>query len=192
MPTPAGRPAEAALECADLVRAKGRAREDGIKVDVRIGIASGEVTGGLVGSATRVNYTVLGDAVNLASRLESSNKLFGTHMLCCDATESDLAGAEVTAGQPCVRRRRLGNVQFKGKSEGIGVYELLGRPGDGEAESGDFAAAVALFEAGELTAAAAAFQRIVELEPPSRIYLEQIAELQRAPHPTRESHDHPP
>ena len=178
----AGRAAtEAALECADLVRAKGRAREDGIKVDVRIGIASGEVTGGLVGSATRVNYTVLGDAVNLASRLESSNKLFGTHMLCCDATESDLAGAEATAGQPCVRRRRLGNVQFKGKSEGIGVFELLGRPGDGEAESGDFAAAVALFEAGELTAAAAAFQRIVELEPPSRIYLEQIAELQRAP-----------
>ena len=57
--------AEAALECADLVRAKGRARADGIKVDVRIGIASGEVTGGLVGSATRVNYTVLGDAVNL-------------------------------------------------------------------------------------------------------------------------------
>jgi len=177
----AGRAAtEAALECADLVRAKGRAREDGIKVDVRIGIASGEVTGGLVGSATRVNYTVLGDAVNLASRLESSNKLFGTHMLCCDVTESDLAGAEATAGQPCVRRRRLGNVQFKGKSEGIGVFELLGRPGDGEAESGDFAAAVALFEAGELTAAAAAFHRIADLEPPSRIYLEQIAELERA------------
>ena len=172
--------AEAALECADLVRAKGRARADGIKVDVRIGIASGEVTGGLVGSATRVNYTVLGDAVNLASRLESSNKLFGTHMLCCDATESDLAAAEAAAAQPTVRRRRLGRVQFKGKSEGIGVFELLGRPDEGEAESGDFAAAVALFEAGELTAAAAAFHRIADLEPPSRIYLEQIAELERA------------
>jgi hypothetical protein len=64
--------------------------------------------------------------------------------------------------------------------EGIGVFELLGRPDEGAAESGDFAAAVALFEAGELTAAAAAFQHIAELEPPSRIYLEQIAELQRA------------
>ena len=70
-------------------------------------------------------------------------------------------------------------MQFKGKSEGIGVFELLGRPEEATAESGDFTAAVALFEAGELTAAAAAFQRIAELEPPSRIYLEQIAELER-------------
>lgn len=181
--------AEAALECAELVRAKGRARSDGIKVDVRIGIASGEVTAGLVGSASKANYTVLGDVVNLASRMESSNKLFGTHMMCCATTEADLARAE--AGQIRVRRRRLGRVQFKGKTEGIDVYELLGRPDDSVAEDvgiadTGFAAAVALYEDGQLAAAAAAFTAIADREPPCRIYLEQIAELERAT--TRPTH----
>jgi class 3 adenylate cyclase/CHASE2 domain-containing sensor protein len=180
--------AEAALECAELVRAKGGARGDGIKVDVRIGIASGEVTAGLVGSTTKANYTVLGDVVNLASRMESSNKLFGTHMMCCGATEADFAKAEAEAGHVSIRRRRLGRVQFKGKSEGIDVYELLDRQ-DGTPEDSDgFAAAVALYEDGRLAAAAAAFRAMADHEPPARLYLEQIAELERAPsrpeHPT--------
>jgi adenylate cyclase len=178
--------AEAAVECAELVRAKGRARSDGIKVDVRIGIASGEVTAGLVGSTTKANYTVLGDVVNLASRMESSNKLFGTHMMCCGATEADFAKAE--AGNVSIRRRRLGRVQFKGKSEGIDVYEILDRQ-DGIPEGANgFAAAVALYEDGRLAAAAAAFRAMADREPPARLYLEQIAELERAPtrpeHPT--------
>jgi class 3 adenylate cyclase/CHASE2 domain-containing sensor protein len=180
--------AEAALECAELVRAKARARSDGIKVDVRIGIASGEVTAGLVGSTTKANYTVLGDVVNLASRMESSNKLFGTHMMCCGATEADFAKAEAEAGHASVRRRRLGRVQFKGKSEGIDVYELLDREDDGPAESNGFAAAVALYEDGQIAAAATAFRAMADREPPARLYLEQIAELERAPsrpeHPT--------
>jgi len=173
--------AEAALECAELVRAKGRARSDGIKVDVRIGIASGEVTAGLVGSTTKANYTVLGDVVNLASRMESSNKLFGTHMMCCGATETE-------AGNASIRRRRLGRVQFKGKSEGIDVYELLDRLDGTPVESNGFAAAVALYEDGKLAAAATAFRAMADHEPPARLYLEQIAELERAPtrpeHPT--------
>jgi len=180
--------AEAALECAELVRAKGRARSDGIKVDVRIGIASGEVTAGLVGSTTKANYTVLGDVVNLASRMESSNKLFGTHMMCCGATEADFTRAETEAGNVSIRRRRLGRVQFKGKSEGIDVYELLNRQDGMPAESNGFAAAVALYEDGRLAAAAAAFRAMADHEPPARLYLEQIAELERAPtrpeHPT--------
>jgi adenylate cyclase len=189
--------AEAALECADLVRAKGRTRADGIKVDVRIGIAGGEVTAGLVGSASKANYTVLGDVVNLASRMESSNKLFGTHMMCCGATEAALAKAE--AGEIRVRRRRLGRVQFKGKTEGIDVYELLGRApdateGDGAAEDGAaFTAAVTLYEDGQLAAAAAAFRAMADKEPPAHLYLEQIAELERAPtrpqHPTIVLHE---
>jgi len=174
--------AEAALECAQEVRARGRERRDGVEVDVRIGIATGEVIGGLVGSATRVNYTVLGDTVNLASRMESSNKLFGTHMLCCADTEARLAAAEATAGAPAVRRRRLGRVRFKGKTEGIAVYELLGRPGEGEPPPTEaaFAAAVARFEAGDFPGAETAFKKIAEREPASAIYLKQIAEFERA------------
>jgi adenylate cyclase len=180
--------AAAALECADLVRAKSRERNDGIQVDVRIGIATGEVIGGLVGSATRVNYTVIGDAVNLASRLESANKLFGTRILICDVTESRLATAEAAAGEGAVLRRRLGRVRFKGKSEEREVYELLGHAREGTtAPAGDeFSGAVALFEGGDLVGAGAAFRALVEREPASRIYLEQISELERAP--TRTEH----
>jgi class 3 adenylate cyclase len=190
----AGRAAtEAALECADLVRAKSGDRSDGIRIDVRIGIASGEVTAGLVGSATKANYTVLGDVVNLASRMESSNKLFGTHMMCCATTEAELAKAEVASGQAFVRRRRLGRVQFKGKSERIDVYELRGWPAGVPENHSDFDAAVALYEGGRLAAAAAAFRAIADKEPPARIYLEQIAELELSPtqaeHPTITLHE---
>ncbi len=173
---------EAALECAGLVRAKAGELGDGTAVDVRIGIATGEVTAGLVGSATRVNYTVLGDAVNLASRMESSNKLFGTRMLYCGATEDRLAEAEAAAGRPLARRRRLGRVRFKGKTEGVAVYELLGPAGEAAAAPAPdpFVKAVALFEAGELDAAAGIFRHIAEREPAAQLYLEQIAEIERA------------
>ena len=124
--------------------------------------------------------------------MESSNKLFGTHMMCCGVTEAELARAEAAAGQPFLRRRRLGCVQFKGKTEGIDVYELLGRPDGVVVASTDFAAAVALYESGRLAAAAVAFRAMTDQEPPARLYLEQIAELELMATPHRPSHDHPP
>jgi adenylate cyclase len=70
-----------------------------------------------MGSADLFDYTVLGDTVNLASRLENANKQFGTSILISGSTYQEVAGK--------VNVRPLGKINVKGKTEQIAVYELL-------------------------------------------------------------------
>ncbi len=93
-------------------------REKGLpEISVRIGINTGPVIAGNMGSADLFDYTVLGDTVNLASRLENANKQFGTGILISGYTYREAAD-KVTV-------RPLGNIIVKGKAEQIAVYELL-------------------------------------------------------------------
>jgi adenylate cyclase len=94
----------------------------GHRIQFRAGINSGEVVVGDMGSNLKSNYTVMGDAVNLASRLEGANKAYGTYVLVGESTAQLAADAYVF--------REVDRVRVKGKTVPTRVHELLGRHGE--------------------------------------------------------------
>lgn len=113
---------EAALDMvAELETLNGRWAAEGrpAGVDIGIGINTGSMIAGNIGSEQIMSYTVIGDAVNLGSRLESLNKQYGTRILVSDATLARLHGRYMV--------RPLGEVVVKGKTQPAGVYEITGR-----------------------------------------------------------------
>ncbi len=86
------------------------------QLDIGIGINSGEMIAGNIGSAAIMSYTVIGDNVNLGSRLESLNKEYKTRIIVSDATRSRLANV--------YELRPLGNVTVKGKTQPVAIYEV--------------------------------------------------------------------
>ena len=90
-----------------------------IPFDIRIGIATGEALVGSVGSELMMSYTVLGDTVNLASRLEGANKVYGSHILASADTVADAADA--------IEAREIDRVIVVGESQSQTVFEIMGR-----------------------------------------------------------------
>ena len=107
----------------EMIRALGvfnsrRARRGSEPIEIGIGLATGEVLAGSVGASKRMEYTAIGNNVNLAARLESANKYYGTAVLLAAATVDELTSRAVL--------RRLDLVQAKGISQPTWVYESLG------------------------------------------------------------------
>jgi adenylate cyclase len=94
----------------------------GAKLSARIGINTDVMTVGLVGSNRLHNYSVIGDAVNLASRLEGANKPFGTFLMISQRT-LDLAEGKIEV-------RPIARLQVKGKENWVMVYELMAKAGE--------------------------------------------------------------
>ncbi len=91
---------------------------EGVELRTRIGLHFDEVVAGNVGSIRHMDFTLIGDAVNLTSRLESLNKMLGTHILMSEAVQSSLEGE--------FRSRRVGKFRFKGRTQFTVVHEMIG------------------------------------------------------------------
>jgi class 3 adenylate cyclase len=153
-----------------------------IDCDIRIGIATGEVLAGSMGSKFMMSYTILGDTVNLASRLEAANKAYGTRSLVSETT--------IMAAGDAVEAREIDRIVVFGQTQPQAVFEVLGRKGALSANQialrDRYAEGLAAYRAGRFDEARDAFNAALEAVPddgPSLTLLGRIEMLKNHPPP---------
>ena len=154
-------------------------RQQGLpEFKIRIGVNSGEAVVGNVGSDDRLNFTALGDAVNLSSRLESINKIYNSEIIVSNTTYE-----QVKAEFPF---RLLDEVAVRGKRKGTTIYELLTKPNleHLQQHKQEFAVAFELYQKSEWEQSIALFEQLTPAYPEDRlanIYIERCQQLINSP-----------
>ena len=155
-------------------------RRDTPEIDLRLGIATGEVIVGNIGSQNTRSFTVIGDTVNFAARLEAANRFYGTRIL--------LSGAVALDVRTEFELREIDTIAVKGKVETDDIYELLGVRGCLDESALEARAAYAeglrLYRSGDFAAARASFSSSLERKPgdsAAHVMLERIERFLATP-----------
>jgi adenylate cyclase len=165
----------AALDVMQAIERFGR-RDDSFKLNARIGLQDGNFYVGHTGGGGHLNYSILGDPANTASRLESLNKELGTHILAAQSVVAGLTSGFLT--------RPLGSFRLVGKSDAIPVSEIVAQRLEATDSQIDlcnrFSHALDVLQARQWQEAAALFNAILEEyedDGPSRLYAARCHQL---------------
>jgi class 3 adenylate cyclase/CHASE2 domain-containing sensor protein len=168
----------ATLRCQDRLEELNRsAAFQGHRLNHRIGLNSGEALVGNIGSRRRFNYTVMSDAVNLASRLEGANKYFATSIMASEMTVALTGGLFAW--------RELDSIRVQGRAHPVRIYEPLAEAGRETRDQAHIAAiyadALARWRARDFQGAAARLEQIAGDDPPAALLLARAKEFARHP-----------
>jgi adenylate cyclase len=152
-------------------------------VDIGIGLNTDIVVSGNIGSRKRMDYTMIGDGVNLASRLESACKQYGAHILVSESTWKKLRGT--------YRGRELDRIVVKGKTQPVAIYEILDYHTDKSYPSmsdamGHFRDALAKYRNRDFAGAQALFEKVLGIhagDKAAQLYVERCELLRNDPPP---------
>ena len=168
---------EAAWACQKKLeerRADFEKRAQGRPFKMRIGLNTGFAIVGNMGSVSRFDYTMLGDSVNLAARLEGLNKQFGSYTMCAEAAKK-----QAEESGTILKFRELARAAVVGKSEPVVVYEVMDEKTYNEKKAllDSFDRGLKEFYAGNFKEALNIFAQTEEADPPSKHYAEKCKTL---------------